>query len=161
MANITKTNTKKSTVELVAEVNANGTTMEFISIDGVKIGTMGYSSQKDKEAALKVIQTIVDNSENTGPALYAEIMDVCMTAGAMTEEGIEAKDSEEVEVDGVPVIINYELKKAYMPGEDLSLQEVANLEDLTCKMPEEAVKALLIERVKVALLEEEEDDLEN
>lgn len=162
MANIQKTNTRKSTVELVAGINANGTKMEFIAIDGVKIGTMGYSSQKDKEAALKVIQSVVDNSDKTGPALYSEIIDACMVASAMTEEGIEAKDSEEVEVDGVSIIINYETNKAYIAGSGLELKPIADLDDLDYKLPTEAVKALLVERVKVAFLEGgEEDDWED
>ena len=148
MADITKTvTTKKTTVELVAETNRDGVTMEYISIDGVKIGTMGYTSQKDKDAALRLIQRVVDNSENTGYALYNEIMTVCMTGAAMYEEGIEAKESEEVEIEGVPVIINYTVQKAYI-GVNTELQVVADLEDLDVELPDVAVKALLVERAK-------------
>lgn len=153
ISNITKTVTAhKTTVELIQETNAAGVTLEYLAIDGVKIGTMGYTSQKDKEAAIRFVQRIVDNSQNTGYALYNEIMQTCMTGAAMTEEGIEAKDSEEVEIDGVPIIINYEAQKAYI-GVNNSLEAIADLEDLDCDLPVEAVKALLVERCKTALAE--------
>lgn len=153
ISNITKTVTApKTTVELIQETNAAGVTLEYLAIDGVKIGTMGYTSQKDKEAAIKFVQRIVDNSQNTGYALYNEIMQTCMTGAAMTEEGIEAKDSEEVEIDGVPIIINYEAQKAYI-GINNSLEAIADLADLDCDLPAEAVKALLVERCKTALAE--------
>lgn len=153
ISNITKTVTApKTTVELIQETNAAGVTLEYLAIDGVKIGTMGYTSQKDKEAAIKFVQRIVDNSQNTGYALYNEIMQTCMTGAAMTEEGIEAKDSEEIEIDDVPIIINYEAQKAYI-GIDKSLEAIADLEDLDCDLPAEAVKALLVERSKTAIAE--------
>lgn len=153
ISNITKTVTApKTTVELIQETNAAGVTLEYLAIDGVKIGTMGYTSQKDKEAAIKFVQRIVDNSQNTGYALYNEIMQTCMTGAAMTEEGIEAKDSEEIEIDDVPVIINYEAQKAYI-GINNSLEAIADLEDLDCNLPAEAVKALLVERSKTAIAE--------
>lgn len=153
ISNITKTVTApKTTVELIQETNAAGVTLEYLAIDGVKIGTMGYTSQKDKEAAIKFVQRIVDNSQNTGYALYNEIMQTCMTGAAMTEEGIEAKDSEEIEIDDVPVIINYEAQKAYI-GINSSLEAIADLEDLDCDLPAEAVKALLVERSKNAIAE--------
>lgn len=153
ISNITKTVTApKTTVELIQETNAAGVTLEYLAIDGVKIGTMGYTSQKDKEAAIKFVQRIVDNSQNTGYALYNEIMQTCMTGAAMTEEGIEAKDSEEIEIDDVPIIINYEAQKAYI-GIDKFLEAIADLEDLDCDLPAEAVKALLVERSKTAIAE--------
>lgn len=160
MADIIKTVApKKTTVQLVAETNKDGVTLEYLAIDGVKIGTMGYCNQKDKEAALRFVQRIVDNSDNEGYALYAEIMNACMTGAAMTEEGIEAKSSEEVEIDGIPIIINYEVQKAYI-GIKTDLKALADLEDLDCEMPPEAVKALLVERCKTKIAEmmaEEED----
>ena len=153
ISNITKTVTApKTTVQLIQETNAAGVTLEYLAIDGVKIGTMGYTSQKDKEAAIKFVQRIVDNSQNTGYALYNDIMQTCMTGAAMTEEGIEAKDSEEIEIDDVPVIINYEAQKAYI-GINNSLEAIADLEDLDCDLPAEAVKALLVERSKTAIAE--------
>ena len=157
IANITKTVTApKTTVELIKETNAAGVQLEYLAIDGVKIGTMGYTSQKDREAAIKFIQRIVDNSQNTGYALYMEIMNACMTGAAMTEEGIEAKDSEELEIEGVPVIINYEVQKAYI-GVNKSLEAVADLEDLDAELPEVAVKALLVERAKTRIKEMQEE----
>jgi len=153
IANITKTViAPKTTVELIRETNAAGVTLEYLAIDGVKIGTMGYTSQKDREAAIKFVQRIVDNSQNTGYALYSEIMEACMTGAAMTEEGIEAKDSEEIEIEGVPVIINYAVQKAYI-GVDKSLEVIADLEDLDVELPEVAVKALLEERAKTRIKE--------
>jgi len=154
---------KKSTVELIAETNAQGVTMEYLAIDGQKIGTMGYTSQKDRQAALDFVQRIVDNSDKTGMALYMEIMETAMTGAAMTETGIAAKESEEVEIDGVPLIINYTEKKSYI-GINAELKDIANLDDLTCELPEEAIKALLVERSKTWIAENmnssDEDDMD-
>ena len=162
MTHITKnTPEKKSTVQLIAETNRDGVTVEFLAIDGVKIGVGGYTSQADKEAAMRFVQRIVDNSDNTGYALYSEIMNACMTGAAMTEEGIEAYQSEEIEIDGVPIIINYQTKKAYIGNSELELEAIADLEDLECALPQEAVKALLVERSKTWVAESlasEEDD---
>ena len=85
-----------------------------------------------------------------------EIMNACMTGAAMTEEGIEAKDSEELEIEGIPVIINYEVQKAYI-GVNKSLEAVASLEDLDTELPEVAVKALLVERAKARIKEMQEE----
>lgn len=148
ISNITKNiPAKKTTIEIIAETNRDGVSIEYLAIDGVKIGTMGYTSQADKEAAIRFIQRIVDNSDNTGYALYNEIMQACMTGAAMAEEGIEAYESEEVEIDGVPIIINYQAQKAYI-GVNTELEAIANLEDLDCTLPAEAAKALLVERCK-------------
>jgi len=63
------------------------------------------------------------------------------------------KPTEEVEVDGIKTMIDYGAKKIYL----LDNTELANLEDIQCEMPEEAVKALLVERAKteIATLKEE------
>lgn len=162
MANIQKIIApRKTTVELIADTTRDGVTMEWISIDGVKIGTMGYANKKDKEAALRLIQRVVDNSENTGYDLYMEIMNTCMTGAAMTEEGVSALESEEIEVEGVPVIINYEAQKAYI-GINNTLEVVASLEDLdNDEIPEVAVKALLVERAKARIKEMQEEAYNN
>lgn len=160
MADIQKTVTpRKTTVELIADTTKDGVTMEWISIDGVKIGTMGYANKRDKELALRLIQRVVDNSENTGYALYREIMETCMTGAAMAEEGISALESEEVVVDDVPVIINYEAQKAYI-GVDNALEVVADLEDLDAELPSVAIKALLTERAKTRIKEMREEAYE-
>jgi len=150
ISNITRTNNHKSTVEIISEVNDMGVKLEYLAIDGVKIGTMGYTSPRDKELAIKFVQKIVDNSDKTGYALYNEIMQTCMTGAAMTEEGIDAKESAEDVVDGVPVIINYRNCKIYMGLND-SLKELANLDDLNCALPKEAVQTLLKERAAHAI----------
>lgn len=163
-ANITRTETpRKNTVEIIRELKNDGTTLEFIAINDVKIGTMGYTSPEDRQKAIDFIQKIVDNSTKTGNALYREIMETCMTGAALTEKELDPADSEEDEIDGVPVIINYKEKKLFI-GVNAELVEITDLEDLTCELPNEAIKALLIERGKNSIknyLPTLEDDYED
>ena len=151
MTNITKT--VKNTVEVVRDINATGTALEYLAINGEKIAVMGYRNEADKAAAIAAVQAIVNNSDKKGYALYMEIANTLMTGAALTEEGVEAKNSEEVEIEGVPLIVNYETAKIYI-GINGSLEPIADLEDMEgVDLPEQAIKALLSERAKVWLME--------
>ena len=137
MANIS---VNKNAVEIRKELKENGTTIEYIVIDGQKCGILGSVSKADREAALKALNAAYVASNGD---IY-EMMQKLSTIATIEENGIEP--DEVVEVDGVEIILSYANATAYtMDGE-----EIANCADLPA-IPNEAVKALLIERVKNAL----------
>ena len=140
MANISKTNTKKNAVEIRNELAANGTMIEYIVINGQKVGILGSVSEKDRQKALDAIQTALDASDGN---IY-EMMQKLSTIAMMQENEIEP--NEMIEVCGVEIIISYDAKAAYTTDGE----EIANCNDLP-KMPYEAVKAVLIARAETAL----------
>lgn len=140
MTNITTTNTAKNAVEIRAELNANGTKIEYIVVNDQKLGILGSVSEKDKQNAIKAIQTALDASNGN---IY-EMMQKLNTIATIEEKEIAA--DEVVEICGEEVIISYEQKKAYTIGGE----EIANCTDLP-DMPNEAIKAVLVARVETAL----------
>ena len=140
MATINTTNTEKNAVEIRTELQTNGTTIEYIVINGQKVGILGSTSEKDKQNAIKAIQTALDAS---GGDIY-EMMQKLSTIATIEENEIEP--DEVVEVCGEEVMISYANKTAYtMDGEELT-----NCTDLP-DMPNEAIKAVLVARIEVAL----------
>ena len=140
MTTINTTNTEKNAVEIRKELQANGTTIEYIVINGQKVGILGSTSEKDKQNAIKAIQTALDAS---GGDVY-EMMQKLSTIATIEEKEIDP--NEVVEVCGEEIIISYTAKTAYtMDGEEL-----ADCKDLP-DMPNEAIKAVLVARIEVAL----------
>ena len=140
MITINTPNTTKNAVELRTELNANGIAIEYITIDGQKIGMMGCTSETDKEAAIKALNAAYAASNGN---IY-EMMQKLMTIATIEEKEIEP--DEIVEVCGEDILISYSKATAYtMDGE-----EIANCADLP-SMPNEAIKAVLVARVKTAL----------
>ena len=137
MTNITTTNTTKNAVEIRAELQANGTTIEYIVIDGQKVGILGSANEKDKQNAIKAIQTALDASEGN---IY-EALQKLATIATMEEK--EIKPDEMIEIDGREIIVSYEAKAAYT----IDGEELVNCTDLP-DMPYEAIKAVLVARVK-------------
>lgn len=144
--NITKKNTRKSMVEIVKSIRQN-TEVEILKIDGIECGIMGYANEADKQAGIAVIQQIVDNSDKRGYVLAMEVMKTMTVAGLQKEAGIPADAKPEtIKVNGEDMNILYDKKAIY--NSDLT-KEVANCNDLP-DMPNEAVKAILVERAKNA-----------
>lgn len=142
--NITKNNTRKSMVEIVKSIRQNSE-VEILKIDGVECGIMGYANEADKQAGITAIQEIVDNSNKRGLALAMEVMQTMIVAGRQNEAGVPADAAPEaVKVNNKDMNILYD-KKAIYNG-DLT-EELANCKDLP-DMPNEAIKAVLIERAK-------------
>lgn len=137
---ITKTNTAKNAVEIRAELAANGTKLEYIVIDGQKVGILGSTSEKDKQNAIKAIQTALDASNGN---IY-EMMQKLETIAIIEEK--EIKPDEMIEVAGEEIIISYEAKAAYTTDGE----EIVNCTDLP-DMPDEAIKAVLVARVEAIL----------
>ena len=100
----------------------------------------GYASETDKAACMKLIEE----------ALKATNGNIFETQRYITNAAViaanEIKPDEAVEIQGIEVLISYADKKAY-----IDTMEIANLEEITCEMPDEAVKALLISRVETEM----------
>ena len=137
MTTINTTNHNKNAVEIRAELGKNGTTVEYIVINGQKVGILGSTGIKDKQNAIKAIQTALDAS---GGNIY-EMMCKLATMATIEENGIDA--DEMVEVDDEEIIIYYAAKAAY----SIDGEELATCTDLP-DMPKEAIKAVLVARVQ-------------
>ena len=138
--NINSTNHNKNAVEIRAELQKNGTTIEYIVINNQKVGILGTTGDVDKLNAIRAIQTALDASDGN----IMEMVQKLVTIATIEENDIQP--DEMVEVNDVEVIISYAAKTAYtVDGE-----EIANCTDLP-DMPNEAIKAVLIARTENAL----------
>lgn len=137
MTTIERTNNTKNAVEIRSELAANGITVEYIVINGQKCGVLGSASEKDKEAAIKTLQTALDASDGD---LYAAMQKLNTIA---TMEEHEIKPDEMIEIYGRQVIVSYEAKATYTTDGE----EIANCNDLP-DMPNEAIKAVLVARTE-------------
>lgn len=150
MANINNNKKNMNRVQLMKE---NGSNLEFLYIDNIKIGAMGSVSDADREAGIKVIQRIVDNSNKKGMALVMEVMSQVNFEASMNENNIQP--DEQVKVGDVDCVISYKNLRIYtMEGKELaSAEDYANVEN-------RAVKEILKLRAQAKLhkLEEMEDD---
>ena len=140
MATINTTNHRKNAVEIRKELKTNGTTIEYIVVDNVKIGILGSTSEKDKQNAIKTIQTALDSSNGD---VY-EIMRKLSVIATMEEKNI--SPDEMVEVCGEQIMISYGQKTAYTTDGE----ELVNCTDLP-DMPNEAIKEVLIARATIEL----------
>lgn len=154
MANIVakKGNT---TVEIIKSINNDGVAIEYIAINGTKIGVMGYTSPEDREAGISAIQKVIEKSqtENTHE-IISNIMSTMTTMAEMTEKEIDPNEIEGVEIDDMDYIIDYKAKKIYTKNCKV---EIANLDDITEKMSKNIIKTMLIDRAKLAIAERCDD----
>lgn len=142
MATINKTNTTKNAVELRKALAKNGTTIEPLIVNGVKIGMFGFTSDDDRKKAIEAFQEAIDASDGD---TYKMMTNIGIIA-KMSEKGIDGDDDEMVTINGRNVIVSYEAKTAY----DTNGEEIANCTDLP-NMPNEAIKAVLMARVEAEL----------
>ena len=110
---------------------------------------MGFVSESDRLAGLDLIAGALKATGGKIP----EAMRYMYQAAQVAANDIKAEEA--VEVDGNELIISYTDRKAY-----LNTEEIASLQDMTCELPREAVKAILVERAKnaIAAMETEEED---
>jgi hypothetical protein len=137
MANI---NTNKNPVEIRSELNKSGVRIEYIVINGQKVGILGSTNEVDRNAAIKALNDAYVASGGDIAAMVSNL-----TTVANLEEKQIAAD-EVVTVCGEEIIISYESAKAYT----MSGEEIATCEDLP-NMPREAIKAVLVARAENAL----------
>ena len=140
----------KNTIELLRLAEEAGIEFDNISMNGSPMG-IAMSGDGPREAGIRFMQAVANNVTDPRKAV-TDFQNVLLLGAAMKEEGITAAESEEDEVEGVPVVINYPSQKIFM-GVNRSLVLLADLEDLDCDLPAEAVKALLVERSKTAIAE--------
>lgn len=154
MANI---NNKKNTMNRVALMKENNSNLEFLYIDGIKVGAMGSVSDADREAGIKVIQRIVDNSNKKGMALVMEVMSQVNFEASMNENNIQP--DEQVRIEDKDCVISYQSKKIY----DMAGKELADASDIGDNTPKEAIREILKLRAQAKLhkLEDMEDDTED
>lgn len=134
---INSTNNTKNAVEIRAELQTNGTTIEYIVVNGQKVGILGSASEKDRQNAMKAIQSALDASDGD---VYA-MMEKLQTIATIEEK--EIKPDEMINVCDMDIIISYESKAAYT----IDGEEVVNCTDLP-DMPNEAIKAVLVARAE-------------
>ena len=154
MANI---NNKKNTLNRVALMKENNSNLEFLYIDGIKVGAMGSVSDADREAGIAVIQRIVDNSDKKGMDLVFEVMSQVNFEASMNENHI-APD-EQVRIEDEDCVISYQSKKIY----DMAGKELASASDIGDNTPKEAIREILKLRALAKIHElntESETDLD-
>lgn len=150
MTNITATNTAKNAVEIRTELKENGIKVEYIVVNGQKLGVLGSTGEKDKQAAIKTIRTALDASNGN---IY-EMMQKLSTIATIEEK--EIQPDEMIEIDGEEIIISYESKTAYT----IDGEEIADCTDLP-DMPAEAIKAVLVARIEAKIAERPEGNGHN
>ena len=150
----TKKNATLNRVQMLKDSNSN---MEYLSIDGIPCGYMGSVSEADREAGIRCIQKIVDNSKLTGYALIREVMSQIKFEADMNENHI--IPDEQVKVEDTDCVINYQFKKIY----DMAGKELADASDIGDNTPKEAIREILKLRAQAKLhkLEDMEDDTED
>lgn len=154
MANI---NNSKKSLNRVALMKENNSNLEFLYIDGIKVGAMGSVSDADREAGIAVIQRIVNNSDEKGMALVMEVMSQVNFEASMNEKQIQP--DEQVKVEDTDCVISYQSKKIY----DMAGKELADASDIGDNTPKEAIREILKLRAQAKLheLKEMEDDTED
>lgn len=133
------TTSKRTESQFAVSYQRNGYGACIPTIDGVEHPELmfGYTSEADAQAALNLIsEALAATNGNIGEAM-------CYMYNAARTAALDIKADEAVDVDGVDIIINYQNRKAYKNGE-----EVADLDNITCSLPNEAIKQILIEKVR-------------
>ena len=154
MANINNNKKSLNRVQLMKENNSN---LEFLYIDGIKVGAMGSVSDADREAGLAVIQRIVNNSDKKGMALIMEVMSQVNFEASMNENNIQP--DEQVRIEDEDCVISYQSKKIY----DMAGKELASASDMGDNIPKEAIREILKLRALAKIHElnaEAENDLD-
>lgn len=134
MANINNNKKSLNRVQLMKENNNN---LEFLYIDGIKVGAMGSVSGADREAGIAVIQRIVDNSNKKGMALVYEVMSQVNFEASMNEAQIQP--DEQVRIEDEDCVISYQSKKIF----DMAGKELADASDMGVNTSKEALREIL------------------
>lgn len=130
----TKKNATLNRVQMLKDSNSN---MEYLSIDGIRCGYMGSVSEADREAGIRCIQKIVDNSNLTGYALIREVMAQVKFEADMNENNIQPE--EQIRIEDEDCVISYQSKKIY----DMAGKELADASDMGANTPKEAIREIL------------------
>ena len=136
---------KKTVGNFTVEYQKNGYGGCIPVIDGVAQPSLmfGYATESDKEACMRLIEDALRAGGNNVGAIQHYIMQAVSVAAN------EIKPDEAVMVDGTELILSYSDRKSYF-----GTREIANLDDISCELPDEAIRAMLIDRSAIALREE-------
>ena len=140
-------NTGKKTIgNFSIEYQRNGNGGCIPVIDGKPEPSLmfGYATESDKQACMRLLEDALRATGNEIPKVRQYIMNAVRVAAN------DIKPDEAIEVDDVEILIDYANRKAYE-----GTTELANLDDMTCPLPDEAIKAMLINRVQLALVDRE------
>lgn len=143
-------NTGKATQgQFVVSYQNNGYGGAIPVINGVPEPRLmfGYVSESDRQGCLRLIEKALKATEGDVGAAMRYIYEAANTAAN------DIKADEAVDVDGTEVIVSYEARKAYLHSEP-----IADLEDITYDLPEEAVRAMLVDRVRLYLARKAEEE---
>lgn len=137
--------------EFTVSYQRNGYGGIIPTIDGVERPDlmMGYVSESDLDAGMKLLADAIAATNGDIEKAKRYMYDACRTAA------LDIKADEAVDIDGIDFVIDYNAKKIYRDG-----YEVANLDNINAALSAEAVKELLIDKVRTALNDPywEEDD---
>ena len=119
------------------QTNGNGGCIPVI--DGTPCNALmfGYTSETDRKGGLKLIEQAIRATKGNVYEAKRYIMNAMMVAAN------DIKPDEAIDVDGVEILVVYTEGKAY-----IGTEEIANLDDLECSLPNEAVRELLKARAK-------------
>jgi translation elongation factor EF-Ts len=133
------TTSKRTESQFAVSYQRNGYGACIPTIDGVEHPELmfGYTSEADAQAALNLISEALAATNGNIPQAMWYMRNAALTAAR------DVKADEAVDVDGVDIVIDYQARKAYKNGE-----EVSNLDNITCPLPNEAIKQILIEKVR-------------
>lgn len=140
MATINMIKNNKSAVEIRSELKANGTKIEYIIINGKKVGILGSTSEADRKKAIETLSKVYTDCNGN----ISETMKKLREIAELEEK--EGKDEEIVRIFGENIKLSYSKRKAY----DMFGDEIANCNGLPT-MPKEVVKALLIAKAELVL----------
>ena len=140
MATINMIKNNKSAVEIRSELKANGTKIEYIIINGQKVGILGSTSEADRKKAIETLSKVYTDCNGN----ISETMKKLREIAELEEK--EGKDEEIVRIYGENILLSYSKRKAY----DMFGDEIANCNGLPT-MPKEAVKELLIAKAELIL----------
>lgn len=140
MATINMIKNNKSAVEIRSELKANGTKIEYIVINNQKVGILGSTSEADRKKAIEALSKVYTDCNGNVREMMQKLREIA------TLEEKEVEHDEVVKVRGKDILLSYSKRKAY----NTNGTELANCAGLPT-MPKEAIKALLIARVEVAL----------
>lgn len=160
MAEITKTNNGTLDV-LYNKVVKDEQGIEPIVYEGKQVGIIGYANLKDRDTQLQMIQDAVETSNG----IFEAMKKLSQIAQCVQNDIV---PDEEIEVDGVKVVVSYSDKKTYVVT-PTSTETLADLSSLNLPtIGKDALKELLTRETsrilserKLAECEEGYDDYDD
>ena len=143
---INKNDNRKNLVEIKKSMDKNGITFEVLYIDGIALGGVGFTGEKDRQRFTDMIEEIVNSSNRTGMELAWEVQSKLATLCLWGDK--EISPDKEIESDEEKFIISFKNKKAYSY---YSGEEIAECTIETDS--EEIIETILTDRIKLYLTE--------